>query len=176
MSGAIGGLIKPLLDPVLDSIGLGALKPLVHAAFDFASGNYMGLVGDLGEMINSFSGQGMNNVAKQPPIANAFGGDQGQANGVNEGAADQNVGQNGAAQGNRPAFQGPPVNRLNELLQQLMKLFGGQGQGGGQGGQGGIGDLFGALSKLFRLLAQMGQGQDQIFAGRQNAQMGQIMA
>ena len=165
MGQAISSLIKPILDPVLDSIGLGALKPLVNAAFDFATGNYMGLIGDLGQMINSFSGQGLNNVAQQPPIADAFGGNQGQDA--------TNAAQNpNAANPNQPQFLGPPANRIGQLLQLLMQLFGGQGGGQGQGG--GIGDIFNALSKLFRLLSQLSQGQDQIMAGRQQANAAQL--
>jgi hypothetical protein len=175
MGGAIGGLVNQFIGPVLDSIGLGALKPLVSAAFNFATGNYMGLIGDLGQMINQFSGGAMNNVAQQPPIADAFGGNQ----------QGQNVGQNQAAnqgqgtaqtEGNRPQFMGPPANRMNELLQLLRRFLGGQGQQGQgtQGQNGGIGDLFQTLSKLFRLMAQMGQGQDQITTGRERAQFGQF--
>lgn len=167
MGGAIAGLIKPLLDPILDSIGLGALKPIVHAAFDFASGNYLGLIGDLGEMVNSFKGNDMNNVAQQPPIADVFGGNE-QGQNVNNGQQAGNAQQNaGGVNGNRPEFLGPPANRMGQLLQMLLKLFGGQGGGQEQGG--GIGDIFNALSKLFQLLSQMGQGQDQILQGRQQA-------
>lgn len=70
--GNMFGLGK-IFDPLLDSIGLGFLKPIVSLAFNFATGNVLGLMGDLGELVNSFAdGSFLENVASRPPLPSLF--------------------------------------------------------------------------------------------------------
>ena len=75
MGSGIGNMfgIDKIFGGLLDSIGLGALKPLVSMAFDFATGNIPGMLQDLTGLMSSFGDGGFtNNVATNPPLPNAF--------------------------------------------------------------------------------------------------------
>src|ERR1700754_4720172 len=75
MGSGIGNMfgVDKIFGGFLDSIGLGALKPLVNVAFDFATGNIPGMIQDLAGMMKSFgNGNFTNNVSSNPPLPNSF--------------------------------------------------------------------------------------------------------
>jgi hypothetical protein len=75
MGSGIGKMfgIDKIFGGFLDSIGLGALKPLVNVAFDFATGNIPGMIQDLGSLMSSFGkGDFTNNVSTRQPLPDSF--------------------------------------------------------------------------------------------------------
>src|ERR1700754_1740719 len=93
MGSGIGNMfgIDKIFGGLLDSIGLGALKPLVNIAFDFATGNIPGVMQDLTSLMSSFgNGNFTNNVATNPPLPNAFSNNQTEENDFNTETANKN--------------------------------------------------------------------------------------
>ena len=73
--------IDKIFGGLLDSIGLGALKPLVNIAFDFATGNIPGVLQDLTSLMSSFGDGGFtNNVANNQPLPEAFNSEENEYN------------------------------------------------------------------------------------------------
>src|SRR6185503_3721713 len=83
MGGGVGKMfgIDKIFGGLLDSIGLGALKPLVNVAFDFATGNLPGVLQDLTSMMSQFGDGGFtNNVANRQPLPEAFNSEDNEYN------------------------------------------------------------------------------------------------
>src|SRR5262245_46571571 len=79
MGAGIGKMfgIDRIFGGFLDSIGLGALKPLVNVAFDFATGNIPGVLQDLTSLMSSFGkGDFTNNVSSRQPLPDSFNNNQ----------------------------------------------------------------------------------------------------
>lgn len=135
--------VDKLFGGLLDSIGLGALKPLVSIAFDFATGNVPGLIQDLTGLISSFGDGGFtNNVASNPPLPSAFNStNQIEENEYSTQTANQNNSINGC--GCNDEDSGLSSNRLGELFKLLGELFTAKEPA----------EMMNKLSELFKLLS-----------------------
>jgi hypothetical protein len=96
---------------------LGALKPLVNTAFDFATGNLPGIIQDLTSLISQFSkGDFTNNVATRQPLPEAFNDNSYNSNTAeNEREADRCC--------SRDSNNELSTNRLGELFKLLSDIF-----------------------------------------------------
>src|SRR5262245_45198637 len=95
MGAGIGKMfgIDKIFGGFLDSIGLGALKPLVNVAFDFATGNIPGMIQDLSSLMSSFKGGGdfTNNVSSRQPLPDSFNNSNEVGDDYNSEGADNQV-------------------------------------------------------------------------------------
>ena len=63
------GFAGKLVGGVLDKIGLGFISPLVSMGINFMSGNYLGMIGDLQNLVSKFSNFSfLDKVSKFPPL------------------------------------------------------------------------------------------------------------
>jgi len=162
MGAGIGNMlgVDKIFGGFLDSIGLGALKPLVSAAFDFATGNIPGLVQDLTGLISSFGKDGgfTNNVSNNPPLPEAFNSNsQIENNEYDPETANTNNAINGC--GNRDEGN-LSSKRFGEFFKLLGELFTSKDPG----------DMMNKLSQLFKLLSENAEDRQTIQAGRNNVQ------
>jgi hypothetical protein len=161
MGSGIGNMfgIDKIFGGLLDSIGLGALKPLVSMAFDFATGNIPGMLQDLTGLMSSFGDGGFtNNVATNPPLPNAFSSNsQIEDNEYNTETANQNNAINGRGRGEDSTLSS---NRLGELFKLLGDLFTSKDPG----------DMMGKLSQLFKLLSENAGDRETVQQARSNIQ------
>ena len=162
MGSGIGNMfgIDKIFGGLLDSIGLGALKPLVSMAFDFATGNIPGMLQDLTGLMSSFGDGGFtNNVATNPPLPNAFSSNnQIEDSEYNTETANQNNSINSCAC--RDDESSLSSNRLGELFKLLGELFTSKDPG----------DMMGKLSQLFKLLSENAGDRESVQQARSNIQ------
>jgi len=152
--------IDKIFGGFLDSIGLGALKPLVNIAFDFATGNIPGMIQDLGSLVNSFGkGDFTNNVSNKPPLPNAFN----SGNNVNDSYQSDEAGTDDAVNNccRRPGNGDLSSNRLAQLFHLLSELF----KGGNNPS-----DTMHRLTNLFKLLSENADNQQLVSDARTNVQ------
>jgi hypothetical protein len=152
--------IDKIFGGFMDAIGLGALKPLVNIAFDFATGNIPGVIQDLSSLVSSFgNGNFTNNVANKPPLPDAFN----SGNEVNE-SYRSDESERGDAVNNccrQPDNGDLSSNRLAELFHLLSELF----KGGNNPS-----DTMHRLSDLFKLLSENSDNQQMVRDARTNVQ------
>jgi len=163
MGQGIGNMfgIDKIFGGFLDSIGLGALKPLVNIAFDFATGNIPGVMQDLTSLMSSFGkgGNFTNNVATNPPLPNNFNSNnQVEDNEFNTDAANSNNAINNC--GRRDNNSELSSNRLGDLFKLLGELFTSKDPG----------DMMNKLSQLFKLLSENADNRQTIQSARTNIQ------
>jgi hypothetical protein len=159
MGAGIGNMfgIDKIFGGFLDSIGLGALKPLASLAFDFATGNIPGLMQDLTGLMKSFGDGGFTkNVASNPPLPNAFNSNSPVENeDYNTETANQNNAINGCGcrdEGNLSS------KRMGEFFKLLGELFSSKDPA----------DMMSKLSKLFKLLSENAEDRQTILNARNN--------
>lgn len=161
MGSGIGNMfgIDKIFGGFLNSIGLGALKPLVSTAFDFATGNIPGMLQDLTGLISSFGSGGFtNNVASKPPLPNAFNSNSPvENNEYSTEAANSNNAINGCGRHDEGNLSS---KRLGEFFKLLGELFTSKDPG----------DMMNKLSQLFKLLSENAENRETIQNGRTNAQ------
>jgi hypothetical protein len=149
--------IGNLFGGVLDSIGLGALKPVVSMAFDFATGNIPGLIGDITSLMSSFKdGSFTNNVANKQPLPEAFNPQEDE---YNAGAADKNEPATNACQCQEDNGD-LSKNRIGDLFKLLGELFSAKDPK----------EMMTKLSDLFKLLSEQAQDRQTIQDGRTSSQ------
>lgn len=69
----LGKIFSGLTGGLFDKIGLGFLKPFVSLAVNFFSGNYLGLIGDLTNLVGKFSNSSfLKNLSQLNPLG-SFG-------------------------------------------------------------------------------------------------------
>jgi hypothetical protein len=72
----LGSIISKLAGPILDKMGLGFITPLVSAAVNFATGNYAALIGDVTNLVSSFSSSSFLGKAATKPTLGLFQNNQ----------------------------------------------------------------------------------------------------
>jgi hypothetical protein len=158
MGGGVGRMfgIDKIFGGLLDSIGLGALKPLVNIAFDFATGNIPGVLQDLTSLMSSFGDGGFtNNVASRQPLPEAFNSEE------NEYRADNDRPENPVnACACRDENGGLSSNRLGELFKLLGEIFTAREPA----------EMMTKLSDLFKLLSENAQDRETLQSARTNTQ------
>jgi hypothetical protein len=165
MGGGIGNMlgIDKMFGGLLDSIGLGALKPLVNVAFDFATGNIPGMIQDLSSMMKSFGdGNFTNNVANNQPLPEAFNPEQNEYG--NTEAADK--AENKEALNNCACREGNgdlSKNRIGDLFKLLGEIFSAKSANNPK-------ELMTKLSELFKLLSENADNRQTIQDARTNTQ------
>jgi hypothetical protein len=148
--------IGNLFGGVLDSIGLGALKPVVSMAFDFATGNIPGLIGDITSLMSSFKDGGFtNNVANNQPLPEAFNP---QNNEYNAGTTENNEGATNAC-GCQEENGDLSKGRIGDLFKLLGEIF------SAKDGK----EMMTKLSDLFKLLSEQAQDRQTIQDARTNS-------
>ena len=161
MGSGIGNMfgIDKIFGGLLDSIGLGALKPLVSMAFDFATGNIPGMLQDLTGLISSFGDGGFtNNVASNPPLPNAFNSNsQVEDSEYDTQAANSNNAINGCGRRDEGNLSS---QRLGEFFKLLGELFTSKDPG----------DMMNKLSQLFKLLSENAENRETVQSARTNIQ------
>lgn len=161
MGSGIGNMfgVDKIFGGLLDSIGLGALKPLVSMAFDFATGNIPGMIQDLSGLMSSFGDGGFtNNVASSPPLPNAFNSNsQVEDSDYNAETANQNNAINGCGCREEGDLSS---NRLGDLFKLLGELFTSKDPA----------DMMSKLSQLFNLLSENAGDRETIQSARSNIQ------
>lgn len=71
----LGKVFSGLTGGLLDKIGLGFLKPFVSLAVNFFSGNYLGLIGDISNLVGRFSNSSfLKNLSQLNPLGQFGGG------------------------------------------------------------------------------------------------------
>ena len=149
--------IDKIFGGLLDSIGLGALKPLVNIAFDFATGNIPGVLQDLTSLMSSFGDGGFtNNVASRPPLPEAFNSEESEYNAE---AADRPEEAFNACQC-REDNGDLSSNRMGQLFKLLGEIFTSKDPA----------DMMNKLSDLFRLLSENAEDRQTIQNARTNIQ------
>lgn len=144
--------IDKIFGGLLDSIGLGALKPLVNIAFDFATGNIPGVLQDLTSLMSSFGDGGFtNNVASRQPLPDAFSED-------NDFRAEDRNEVSTACQCREEEDLNP--GRLGQLFKLLGEVFSSRDSA----------EMMGKLSDLFRLLSENAEDRQTIQNNRSNIQ------
>jgi hypothetical protein len=142
MGAGIGKMfgIDRIFGGFLDSIGLGALKPLVNIAFDFATGNIPGVLQDLTSLMSSFGkGDFTNNVSSRPPLPDAFNSD----NNLNDTSRSDDVQRDDAVNNCCRDNNTLSSNRLSEMLRLLSDILSGKNSS----------DQMHKLTQLFKLLS-----------------------
>lgn len=65
----LGKLVSSLTGGLLDKIGLGFLSPFVSMAVNFFSGNYLALIGDVTNLVGTFSNSSfLKNLSQLNPL------------------------------------------------------------------------------------------------------------
>jgi hypothetical protein len=63
------GFVGKLVGSVLSKVGLDFLAPIVSMGINFLSGNYLGMIGDIKNMVSQFSNFSfLDKVSKNPPL------------------------------------------------------------------------------------------------------------
>jgi len=146
--------IDKIFGGLLDSIGLGALKPLVNIAFDFATGNIPGVLQDLTSMMSKFGDGGFtNNVASRPPLPDAFNSED---NGYRSEANDSR--DTSTARACRDNNSDLSSNRIGQLFKLLSDIFNSKNPS----------DMMNKLSDLFKLLTENAQDRQTLQNARTN--------
>lgn len=68
----LGSIVSKLAGPLLDKIGLGFVTPLISAAINFSTGNYAALIGDVTNLVSSFSNSSFLSKAANKPTLGLF--------------------------------------------------------------------------------------------------------
>ena len=76
----LGSIISKLAGPLLDKMGLGFITPLISAAINFSTGNYAALIGDVTNLVGSFSGSSFLSKAANKPTLGLFQNNNNQTN------------------------------------------------------------------------------------------------
>lgn len=159
MGAGIGKMfgIDKIFGGVLDSIGLGALKPLVNTAFDFATGNLPGIMQDLTSLMSQFGNGGFtNNVSQNQPLPDSFNSSNSP---YSSGSADQtNESNNEYSTGD--ANNDLSNNRLGQLFKLLSDIFNSKDGA----------DVKNKLTQLFKLLSENANNRDTLQNSRTNLQ------
>jgi hypothetical protein len=147
--------IDKIFGGLLDSIGLGALKPLVNIAFDFATGNIPGVLQDLTSLMSSFGDGGFtNNVASRPPLPDAFSED----NEYRTESSERNEVSNNCLCRDEGEELSP--GRLGQFFKLLGEVFSSREPA----------EMMSKLSDLFRLLSENAEDRQTIQNARTNIQ------
>lgn len=72
----LGSIVSKLAGPLLDKIGLGFITPLISAAINFSTGNYAALIGDVANLVGSFSNSSFLSKAANKPTLGIFQNNQ----------------------------------------------------------------------------------------------------
>jgi hypothetical protein len=146
--------VDKLFGGVLDSIGLGALKPIVNMAFDFATGNIPGILQDLTSLISKFGNSDFtNNVAKNQPLPEAF-----TDNSYNSEAAENDRANNNCC--TRDSNNELSTNRVGQLFKLLSDIFSSKDAS----------EIKDKMTQLFRLLSENANNRNTIQNARTNVQ------
>lgn len=158
MGAGIGKMfgIDKMFGGILDSIGLGALKPLVNVAFDFATGNIPGILQDLTSLISKFGDSGFtNNVAKNQPLPEAFTDNSSYNNAE---AAENDRANNECS--TRNSNNDLSANRLGQMFKLLSDIFNSKDAS----------EIKDKLTQLFKLLTENANNRDALQNARTNVQ------
>lgn len=68
----LGSLVSKLAGGFLDKMGLGFLTPMISAAIDFSTGNYAALIGDVVNLVGTFTNSSFLNSAALKPVLGFF--------------------------------------------------------------------------------------------------------
>jgi hypothetical protein len=159
MGAGIGKMfgIDKIFGGMLDSIGLGALKPLVSTAFDFATGNIPGLLSDLTSLMSKFgSSDFANNVSKNQPLPDAFNSDNSYNN--TNAAADSD--RTNDACNTRDANNDLSSNRIGQLFKLLSDIFNSKDSS----------EIKDKMTQLFKLLSENANNRESLQSNRTNVQ------
>jgi len=149
--------VDKLFGGFLDSIGLGAIKPLVSMAFDFATGNVPGMLQDITSLMSSFKDGGFtNNVANKQPLPEAFNPQQNEYNAGGTGNSEDATNNCACNENNGDLSK----NRIGDLFKLLGELFSAKDPK----------EMMTKLSDLFKLLSENAQNRQTIQDGRTNSQ------
>jgi hypothetical protein len=150
--------IDKMFGGLLDSIGLGALKPIVSTAFDFATGNVMGVLQDLSQLMKSFgNGDFTNNVANNPALPNNFSQDNPVEN-ENYNNADNN--ENTRTCSSRDNNRELSSDRIGKLFKLLGELFSSKDPS----------EIKEKMGELFKLLSETANNRQEVSNRRTNLQ------
>lgn len=160
MGAGIGKMfgIDRIFGGFLDSIGLGALKPLVNIAFDFATGNVPGVLQDLTSLMSSFGkGDFTNNVSSRQPLPDAFNSnnDINDPNRTDDAQRDGAV--NNCCRDNNSELSS---NRLAEFLRLLSDIISGKNSS----------DQMHKLTQMMKLLSDNAQNRQLVQDNRTSVQ------
>lgn len=72
----LGSIVSKLAGPLLDKMGLGFITPLVSAVVNFSTGNYAALIGDVANLVGSFSNSSFLGKAASKPTLGLFQNNQ----------------------------------------------------------------------------------------------------
>jgi len=149
--------IDKIFGGLLDSIGLGALKPLVNVAFDFATGNVPGVLQDLTSLMSNFAnGSLTNNVASRPPLPETFNSQDNEY----RAAADDQPATSANACARRQDNGDLSSNRVGQLFKLLGEVFNSKDPS----------EMMTKLSDLFKLVSENAQNRQTIQNARTNVQ------
>ncbi len=149
--------IDKIFGGLLDSIGLGALKPLVNIAFDFATGNIPGVLQDLTSLMSSFGdGSFTNNVANNQPLPEAFNSEENEYNTQGAERPEEAINTCACREDNGDLSQ----NRIGQLFKLLGDVFSAKDPK----------EMMTKLSELFKLLSENAENRQTIQAARTNLQ------
>jgi hypothetical protein len=157
MGAGIGKMfgIDKIFGGFLDSIGLGALKPLVNVAFDFATGNIPGMIQDLSSLMSSFKdGDFTNNVSSRQPLPDSFNSNEVGDDYNSEGA------DNEANRCCREDNGELSSSRLSQFFKLLSDIFSSKDAS----------EQMSKLSDLFKLLSENANNRDIVQNARTNVQ------
>jgi len=149
--------IDKIFGGVLDSIGLGALKPLVNIAFDFATGNIPGVLQDLTSLMSSFGDGGFtNNVANNQPLPEAFNSEENEYNTQATNGNEEARNACACREDNGDLSQ----NRIGDLFKLLGEIFNSKDPK----------EMMTKLSDLFKLLSENAENRQTIQNNRTDMQ------
>lgn len=149
--------IDKIFGGLLDSIGLGALKPLVNIAFDFATGNIPGVLQDLTSLISSFGDGGFtNNVAPRQPLPEAFNSEESEYNTQGSNRPEEATNPCACREDNGDLSR----NRIGEMFKLLGEIFTAKDNS----------EMMTKLSDLFKLLAENAEDRQTLQNARTNIQ------
>jgi len=149
--------IDKIFGGILDSIGLGALKPLVNTAFDFATGNLPGIIQDLSSLIGQFGDGGFaNNLSRNQPLPDSFTDSTDNNYNSNATETERDADRCCSRDGNNDLSS----NRLGELFSLLSDIFKG----------GDASEVQNKLSDLFKLLTENSNNRDTLQNARTSMQ------
>lgn len=116
----LGSIVSKLAGPLLDKIGLGFITPLISAAVNFSTGNYAALIGDVTNLVGSFSNSSFLGKAANKPTLGVFQNNQ-QQNGCFSGGNKLSLG-NILGLSNSPLLKG--FGKITQMLNVVSDFLG----------------------------------------------------
>lgn len=156
MGAGIGKMmgIDKIFGGILDSIGLGALKPLVNTAFDFATGNLPGIIQDLTSLMSQFGDGGFaNNLSRNQPLPDSFNDNSYNTDAANE----SDRAENRCSENTNNDLSS---NRLGQLFKLLGDIFNSNDAS----------EVKNKMTDLFKLLTENANNRETVQNARTNVQ------